>query len=56
MLPPPLISGSLTKSVEERPKYDVLVTHPFILNIEKQEVNVAGWYRDVVDKAEALSS
>ena len=46
---------SLTKAVSERPKYDTLVEHPFIKKIEQMDVDVAGWYRDILDKEEALA-
>ena len=40
--------------MEERPKYDILVEHSFIKKIEQTEVDVGAWYRDILDKEEAL--
>ena len=48
------IQYSLTKSVEERPKYDILVEHPFIKMIEQMEVDVGAWYRDILGREETL--
>ena len=50
-----LSSDSLTKKVQERPKYEILVEHPFIKMTEQLEVDVGAWYRDILDREAALS-
>lgn len=45
----------LTKKVQERPKYDVLVEHPFIKMTEQLDVDVGAWYRDILDREAALT-
>ena len=44
---------SLTKNVEQRPKFHSLASHPFIVQTEKENVNVAHWYKDILQKAKA---
>lgn len=44
---------SLTHSVDKRPRFKDLVEHPFIKYIEKEEVDVAGWYAGVVERETA---
>jgi len=53
-LPSLPILRSLTKSVDERPKYNILVEHPFIKMIESMEVDVGAWYRDILAREETL--
>ena len=46
---------SLTEKVQERPKYDVLVEHPFIKMTKQLDVDVGAWYRDILDREAALT-
>lgn len=39
---------SLTKDVEERPRFYELIEHPYIKGVEQSSVDVAGWYGDIV--------
>lgn len=48
-----IITYSLTHSVEKRPKFRDLVEDPFIKDIEKEEVDVAGWYATILEKEQA---
>jgi len=43
----------LTHSVDDRPKFEYLQEDAFILHIEKQTVDVAGWYGKVLAAEEA---
>lgn len=45
---------SLTHSVDDRPKFKDLVTHKFIKYIEKEKVDVASWYDNVIEKETAM--
>ena len=45
---------SLTKDVAQRPKFWQLVDHPYIKEVEKTVVDVAGWYADIVRQEEEL--
>lgn len=47
---------SLTKNVDERPKFHMLATHPFIGRTEQEDVDVAGWYKDILQKAKARNA
>ena len=38
----------MTKDVEERPRFYELIEHPYIKEVEKSTVDVAGWYGDIV--------
>ena len=40
--------SSLTKEVEERPRFYELIEHPYIKEVEQSTVDVAGWYGDVL--------
>lgn len=37
----------LRKNYEDRPKYPDLLKHPFLQRAKQEEVDVAGWFRDV---------
>lgn len=41
--------------MERRPRFRDLVDHSFIKFIESVEVDVGGWYSDILDKEEALN-
>ena len=47
---------SLTHLVDERPKFRQLKDHPFIAYIEKEDVDVAGWYGSILEKEQELCS
>ena len=47
---------SLTKNVDNRPKFYMLTSHSFIQRMEQEKVDVAGWYRDVLQKAKAVKA
>ena len=42
------MSFSLTKDVDQRPKFHDLIEHPYIKEVEAMVVDVAGWYADVL--------
>ena len=44
---------SLKKDVQQRPKYDVLLDHPFIKQMEELKIDVAAWYQDICDREQA---
>ena len=46
-------TNSLTHSVERRPKFKDLMEHPYIKYIEKQEVNIAEWYADILEQEQS---
>lgn len=45
---------SLTKDVDQRPKFWELVDHPYIKEVEQSVVDVAGWYADIVRQESEL--
>ncbi|KAL5473917.1 hypothetical protein EMCRGX_G028484 [Ephydatia muelleri] len=47
------VSLCLKKDVQLRPKYDVLLDHPFIKQMEQSTVDVAAWYQDICDREQA---
>ena len=49
----PFYYSSLTKNVEQRPKFHSLADHRFIVQTEKENVDVAHWYKDILRKAKA---
>ncbi|KAL5473918.1 hypothetical protein EMCRGX_G028485 [Ephydatia muelleri] len=47
------VSLCLKKDVQLRPKYDVLLDHPLIKQMEQSTVDVAAWYQDICDREQA---
>ena len=43
-------SLSLTKDVENRPRFYELLEHPFIKKMEQEKREVETWYREISDK------
>lgn len=43
-----MLSASLTKDVEQRPRFYQLIAHPYIKEVELSTVDVAAWYGDIV--------
>lgn len=41
------VSACLEKDLHKRPKFDVLLAHPFLQRYERQDVDVVGWYSNV---------
>ena len=44
----PFSMFSLTKDVDQRPRFYELIEHPYIREVEKSLVDVAGWYADII--------
>lgn len=44
------VSKCLTKNFEDRPKYRELLSHDYIKRIETLDVDIAEWYKTVIDK------
>ena len=44
---------SLTHSVDDRPRFRDLVKHEFIQYIEEEDVDVASWYDQIIEKEKA---
>lgn len=42
------VNACLTKDVRDRPKYNSLLEHPFVLAYRDLDVDVKGWYRSVL--------
>lgn len=43
------LDSSLIKEESHRPKYSILLQHPFIVNGERSPTDVAGYVNDVMD-------
>ncbi|XP_047134652.1 dual specificity mitogen-activated protein kinase kinase 7 isoform X1 [Hydra vulgaris] len=41
------INLCLEKDLKKRPKFDLLLEHPFLVRYEKEVVDVAGWYSNI---------
>jgi serine/threonine protein kinase len=44
----------LIKDVNKRPKYHILLQHPFVLEYKQKDVNVAAWFKRVLNKNNKL--
>ena len=40
----------LTKNYHDRPKYGVLVSHEYIKRVESETINIAEWYKSVLER------
>ena len=45
---------SLTKDVDQRPRFYELIEHPYIKEVEQSDINVAVWYADIIRQENEL--
>ena len=45
---------SLTKDVDHRPTFQLLLEHPFIKTTEEHEADIGAWFRDILDREKNL--
>ena len=50
------VNQCLTKDVRQRPKYNILLQHPFVQHYKQTDVDVKSWFKNVLSEASSQTA